>query len=92
MVSTKLLSLCETAFWGLRWLLYPSCYSHQKTLMQANMALCTALQPHTTSVPLQHLRSTFDFAKKKSNCLAVMCRCFENKLTQQGKGGKVGFF
>lgn len=65
MVSTKLLSLCETAFWGLRWLLYPSCYSHQKTLMQANMALCTALQPHTTSVPLQHLRSTFDFAKKK---------------------------
>lgn len=27
------------------------CYSHQKTLMQANTALCTTVQPHTTPEP-----------------------------------------
>lgn len=64
-------------------------YSHKKTLMQANTALCTSSY-HPCTGPLQHVHSTFDFAKY--NCLTLTCRCFDDKLSQQSTGERKDFF
>lgn len=61
----------------------------KKIFTEANMALCTTVQPHNNPVSrsLQHFHSMFDFAKY--NCLTLTCRCFDDEPAQQGKGERL---
>lgn len=87
------ITACWNSVWfrELSWLLSALLFS-SKTLTQANTALCTTGQPHSTPVPrpLQHLHSTFDFTNR--NCLTLICRCFDDELTHHGKGERKDFF